>query len=138
MQIFKDNKGREWVVEITVSTINRIKDLTGVNILETDAIKTLGGDILQLVNVLYAIVQPQAMKDGITDEQFGEALGGDSIDAASEAFMTEYVGFFPRRKRSLLQTALDKQREIEGRAMDAIKAKLDKAVELQLEQLLAD
>jgi len=138
VQIFKDNKGREWVVEITVSTINRIKDLTGVNILETDAIKTLGGDILQLVNVLYAIVQPQAMKDGITDEQFGEALGGDSIDAASEAFMTEYVGFFPRRKRSLLQTALDKQREIEGRAMDAIKAKLDKAVELQLEQLLAD
>ena len=59
-----DRKSNVWVVEIDTSTLRRVKAVTGVNLLECvegDLIERLSSDVLLLVDVLYAILQPHAI-----------------------------------------------------------------------------
>jgi hypothetical protein len=63
MHQFTDRSGRRWLIQIDVSTIKRVRSLTGVNLLDIVAgelIERLSNDPLLLADVLYAVVQPQA------------------------------------------------------------------------------
>ena len=143
MQKFVDRKSNVWVVEIDTSTIKRVKTLTGVNLLECvdgDLIERLSSDVLLLVDVLYAAVQPQAEKQNISDEQFGEGLAGDVISDATSALLEALVAFFPEPRRRLLKTAAAKYAAVQTKAMEMVQAKLESPeLETQLlEKLQSD
>src|SRR5690606_36486963 len=98
MRTFKDSEGREWAIAINVATARRVKDLAGVDLLSASdgkLLHELADDPMLLANVLWAIVQPQAQSREVSDEQFGQALGGESIDKATTALLQELVDFFP-------------------------------------------
>ncbi len=143
MQKFVDRKSNVWVVEIDTSTLRRVKAVTGVNLLECvegDLIERLSSDVLLLVDVLYAILQPQADQQQITDEQFGEGLAGDVITDATTALLEAMVAFFPEPRRRLLKTAAAKYAAVQTKAMEMVQAKLESPeLEKQLiEQLRID
>jgi hypothetical protein len=122
MAAFKDALGRKWSISIDVGTIKRVRELTGfelLSIVENDgaALGKLRDDIPLLVDVLYAIVEPQAnaygpwwrrllgIGRGITDEEFGRGLRGDCIERAWELIIGELAAFFPEGRRLLLLAA---------------------------------
>lgn len=134
MATFLDNQNRKWTVEINLSTVRRVKTLTGVDILaETGSGKLferLANDPIMLCDVLYAVVQPQCEKAApvVTDEDFGAALSGDSIATATDALLQGIVDFFPSARRALLQKILTKSKELDSAMMRASEEKVDAAM----------
>lgn len=118
MQSFRDSQGRLWDLSVTVAAVRRVKALTGVDLyaLLEDGFGPLAdllSDPCKLADVLYAVCRPAAEERQVTDEQFGEALAGDVLDAASEALVQAVIDFFPQPEgREHLRRVVRKGREV--------------------------
>jgi hypothetical protein len=125
---FIDSSGRVWVVDVSVATIKRVRTLTGINLLEViqgELIEQLSSDPILLADCLYAVCQPQAVREGVSDEAFGQSLAGDVIDRATTALLEGLIEFFPEPKRRLLEKATAKYRQVQTQALALVEAKLD-------------
>lgn len=131
MHTFKDARDRTWHVAVTVAAAKRCRDLAGTDLLGlvADKLRPLGellADPVRLVDVLYVLCADQAKAAGVTDEQFGEAMHGDALDHAANAFVEALVDFFPRPDvREALRRAASKAREVEGKMATAALAEID-------------
>jgi hypothetical protein len=129
MQSFKDNQGRQWSVEINVTAIKRVRGLTGedlMQVIEGTLIEKLIRDPVLLCDVVYAICKPEADARNVSDEEFGKAMAGDAIEAATTAVLEELVGFCPSpRDRANLGRVLQATRKVMDRARDLVEKKLD-------------
>ena len=136
MKTFTDNKGRIWTLEVTVATVKRVRALCRVDlnsIVELDKnnkpsaelLERLSSDPVLLVDVLYAVCKPQADKLGVTDEDFGEAMAGDTIEHATTALLEEVINFFPESKRMVLQRILSASRRFSEAARKKLEAELN-------------
>ncbi len=131
MKRFTDNAGRSWTVEINVAALKRVKGLTGVDLLEVldgqgALIERLIRDPVLLCDALYAACKPEADRQGVSDEEFGRAMAGDSIEAATEALLDEIVSFCPSpRDRAALGRVLAATRTVMDKARDLVEARLD-------------
>jgi hypothetical protein len=125
---FIDSSGRVWVVDVSVATIKRVRTLTGINLLEViqgELIEQLSSDPILLADCLYAVCQPQAVREGVSDEAFGQSLAGDVIDRATTALLEGLIEFFPEPKRRLLEKATAKYRQVQTQALALVEARLD-------------
>lgn len=96
---FADRAGRTWDLTLNITAVKRVKALTGVNLFDAlggKLMAELADDLVRLVDVVYAIVEPQCKALNITDEAFGESLGGESLDCAIQAFLGALSDFFAR------------------------------------------
>jgi len=129
MRSFKDNQGRQWSVEINVTAIKRVRGLTGedlMQVIEGTLIEKLIRDPVLLCDVVYAICKPEADTRSVSDEEFGKAMAGDAIEAATTAVLEELVGFCPSpRDRANLGRVLQATRKVMDRARDLVEKKLD-------------
>ena len=162
MRTFKDNDGRTWTVTLNVWTVKKVRDLLGVDLLDlgggtvqpvgSRAGEDLPGNLLSrliadpvlLVDVLYVVCAEQALgaperagKADVSDEQFGRAMAGDAIDAATRAFLEELADFTPSpRDRARAKRVIDATWKLIDRAQDLLDAKadaeLDRAAEVAL------
>lgn len=133
MKQFTDSAGRAWTLSLTIDTIKRVRGLLGADV---DLLKIEAGnpplitrltDIEFLCNVIYAAIKPQADKLGVTDEQFGQSMGGDCIKAAQDALYGEIADFFQKLGRRDLVKAVSTQAQVIDQAVDAQIRILDKA-----------
>jgi len=111
MKEFKDEEGRPWQLKVNVASIKRVRDLTGIDLLEAvegETMQRLVQNPVDLCNVMFALVKPQADEKNVTDEKFGEGMAGEAIDRAVVAFLEELTDFFPEPRRSLLKKAVQK------------------------------
>lgn len=135
MKTFTDNAGKVWTLVLTINSAKRVKSLLGINLLEPEAgepplLTRLGTDEILLCDVLYCLIKPQADALGVTDEMFGQALGGDVILAAQNAFYDELVDFFQKRGRTDRARAAQTQQKMIHLAIERITnnlAKIDPA-----------
>ena len=137
MQTFKDNQDRSWEVALSVNAIKRVKGTLEIDLLEViegKLLERLAGDPVLLCDVVFVVCQPQADKLGISDEDFGRAMAGEAIDAATAALLEELVDFFPRPRREVLRKVLDKLKKLEGMTLAAATKVLDSE---DLENLMA-
>ena len=129
MRSFKDNQGGQWSVEINVTAIKRVRGLTGedlMQVIEGTLIEKLIRDPVLLCDVVYAICKPEADACSVSDEEFGKAMAGDAIEAATTAVLEELVGFCPSpRDRANLGRVLQATRKVMDRARDLVEKKLD-------------
>ena len=129
MRSFKDNEGRQWSVDINVTAIKRVRGLTGedlMQVIEGTLIEKLIRDPVLLCDVVYAICKPEADSRTVSDEEFGKAMAGDAIEAATTAVLEELVGFCPSpRDRANLGRVLQATRKVMDRARDLVEKKLD-------------
>ena len=130
MKVWHDTTGRTWATTINVGTIKRVKNLTGKNLLDLaggELATEVMSDPCLLCDILFALHQPEAEKQGISDEQFGEALAGDAIEEATDALMGELIDFFPnRQRRELLANAMKTAKAQEAKAIEAASKALEK------------
>lgn len=146
MRSFKDDKGRTWIVKVTVPAAQRIRAMVTyvpegaacesapvpVNIY---ALLEQGNDLYKrfmldpelVVATLYSICKPQLDQASVSPEDFGESMDGDAIDQGSRALCEAVVDFsrHPTRRTSLSRmldasrTVIDKGAEMEAAALDA-------------------
>ena len=153
MRTFQDNAGRSWTVTLNVYAVKKVRDLLGVDLLE------LGGDIggastpgeaensllyrliadpVLLVDVLYVVCKDQADQAGVTDEQFGQAMAGDVIDAATKALLEELADFTPSpRDRARARKVIDATWKLIDRAQDLLDAKAEKELPAAIEAAMS-
>lgn len=132
MPSFKDSTGRDWLVEVNVSAVKRVRSLLGVDLLAVvdDNLKLLAklaDDPILLVDVLYAVCKPQADDAKVTDEQFGGVMVGDAIHAGAAALFGAIADFFPEpQKRTAIRKVVEKANRtadlLLGQAVRAIDA----------------
>ena len=124
MKTFTDGKGRVWEVELNVRQMKRVRDILGVDLVNviqtdkdgaiaTDTIDRVANDPILLCDILWVLCEGQAKASGVTDEDFGSSLAGDSIADATRAFLDELVDFFPGARRLFLKKAVDLARKYE-------------------------
>jgi hypothetical protein len=125
MHRFKDNADREWDISLNGWQLKKLKETIDFDARDHESILKAANDPLLLCNVLFVLCEKQAKERGVSDEQFGEALGGDAIDAATEAYIQESVDFFPRSQRPALNKVLATVKDYQTRATDLATEKLN-------------
>jgi len=146
MKTFHDTTGREWTIELNVASVKRVRSLLGVDLLALHAgqpplITCLGSDVCLLCDVLFALVKPQADAAQVSDEQFGQGLGGAALLDGQQALYAELADFFRALGRTDMTVAVQTQGETIRLATAAAEArirKLDLAREVENEMAKAD
>lgn len=129
MRQFKDNAGRTWTVEINVATLKRVRGLTGVDlmqVIEGTLIEKLIRDPVLLCDVVYAVCKPEADAAKVSDEEFGKAMAGDAIEAATGAVLDELISFCPSpRDRANLGRVLQATNRVMEKARDVTEKRIE-------------
>ncbi|HOM18065.1 MAG TPA: hypothetical protein PLQ00_12100 [Thermoguttaceae bacterium] len=141
MKEFIDSTGKKWVLSLTIDAVKRCRDLLNLNLLEPEKgdpplLTQIGTDEILFCDLLYCLCKPQLDQAGISDEQFGQSLGGDAIRSASNAFYEEMIDFFQKRGRSDRAKAVAKQMQVIDLTVQTIEQTLD-AVNLETEVVKA-
>lgn len=105
MRLFHDDADRQWRLSINVGAVKRCRRVFSeegepFDLLDEGLFPKLANDPALLADLLWELVDKSQHPD-VTPEQFGEALGGDAIEGASEAFAEELFDFFPKGRRDL-------------------------------------
>ena len=130
MKTFDDNADRTWTVAVTINAVKRVKGLLDVDLTDLmdgdpPLLTRLDTDIVLLCDVIFALVKPQADEQGVTDEAFAEALGGDAIIQAHDALLEELADFFRSLRRTDVTKALEKQIAMVRAAVQAAEARIE-------------
>jgi len=117
MKTFTDNAGRTWTISLTIDAAKRVRDLLKIDLLQPEEgdpplLTRIGTDEILLCDVIYCLIKPQADQQNISDEQFGQALGGDAILSAQTAFYEELIDFFRKRGRVDRAQAVAAQKKV--------------------------
>lgn len=115
MKTFRTIDGTEWKVVVTVGTIKRVLDETGLKLTDLFATEAKIGeffsDDIKFCEVLWSVVRPQADELGRTTDQFFGNIDGTVIEQAVEALLAEVVDFFQEPRRTLLRKVLTRYQE---------------------------
>ena len=126
MHKFKDCEGREWSLQVNVAAARELRDRLDIDLLDGgQSLQKLADDPYTAANVLYVLCERQAKAREISDEQFGEALAGDSFEDATTALLEEVIDFFPRRQREAMKKILATLATVKGKAVELTERKLD-------------
>ncbi|MGD9720543.1 MAG: hypothetical protein AB7E98_06000 [Pirellulales bacterium] len=142
MPTFKDANDREWTIKLDAPIVLRIRSTTcdvpnckhlqgcgctGVDLadLTGETQRQLHRDVVLLVNTLYLLCQPEAQRQGITDEQFGACLVGDAIRRATIAMDEAIADFFPEETRAILRAVCAKDAEVRTLGMELALKKIN-------------
>jgi hypothetical protein len=107
---FKDTEGRTWTFGVTVKDVRRVKQTTGVDLLEIvnvagDTFAKLTADIVLLFDVMAALLAPALESKGLDSDDLAAALDEQSTNAAVTAMFEATIGFFQPAKAHALRTA---------------------------------
>jgi hypothetical protein len=127
MAVFRDAKGRDWTVVVDTTTVKPVRESLQIDLLDTSGrtLERLADEPALLVDVLWVLCRDEAKERGVTDIQFGQALVGDSIDAATAALMEAVTDFFPSRKRDVLRRASAMAERVRQKGTDLALAKIE-------------
>ena len=133
-QSFRDKAGAEWVIELTIGTVERIRKAGRFNLYEPAEPMEPGqkpslsdvifSDYATFWELLWAIVEPQAATKAVTAEQFGEMMAAKCLVDAQSAFLREWQDFFHQLRRSENCAVLQKLEKYKAAAATAMEAKL--------------
>ena len=144
MKTFVDNANRTWTVAVNVGAVKRMRDLAKFDLMGNDLARSIGqlsDDPVVLVDVLWAIVFPQAEKLAVSQEEFAEAIAGDAISFATDALLEEIVDFFPGPKRKLMRQILDRTKAAEKKMLERLEEmvnspEVQKQIDAEVESVL--
>lgn len=136
MPAFTDKSKVKWDLTITGATIKRVKGLLGVDLgalLDGDpstkkdgsiVLTRMATDIIYLVDLLYAILQPQCEERNLSDEQFAAVLEGPVLFGAYEQLTAGLTEFYKGLGRDEIVAAIAKQRELQSATTEWATAKI--------------
>lgn len=148
MPSFKDANQQEWLLSLDAPTIKAVRsECDGLDLADVEgrSFAKMQNDPCLLVDVLWIMCRKQASDKGISDEQFGRALVGDSLESATTAMLESIADFFPSQRREILRAVVEKEKTLRQQGMQialskindpTLEAEILKAVENQTEEEL--
>lgn len=146
--VFRDAKGRDWVVNIPYSTYRRVKAVLQINLedlivtpkdkddLPTAPLAKLCDDLDQFINLIHEILRPDCEARSVTREDFEAALDGDAMSGALHAFIGALYAFSrSAAKKALLKDAWTKGMAAESLLMDRAAKEMPKTTKLMIDNL---
>ncbi len=130
MRIFKDSKGREWSISLTLGSAMMIKDRLGLDLLQPEmgdppVLTRIGTDEMLLGEVICAFLSDQFGKYDLDEQGVKAAFDGETLLAAQKAFYGELADFFRNRGRADRVKAIEKQELLIDAAIAANEARID-------------
>lgn len=133
---FQDTAGRTWRLALDVGLVRHVRQVCDVDLVDWGGSPgdtaaavppplRLASDPCLLVDVLWLLCEEQARAKEIDDVAFGRGMAGDAIADAVDALLQAIIAFFPSRKRSPLQKAMTRLRQLEDRAVGMANEALD-------------
>jgi hypothetical protein len=135
MQTFRDNAGRQWQLEVTVTTVKRVRLLNGVDLHRVIArepknpanpfpnLEEFFEDSIQVADVVWTLVESQAAAAGIDQESFGEALAGAALEAAAVSLYNALGDYCPHAPtRHALKKIGEARQRLEQQAVARVEA----------------
>lgn len=125
MQSIKDAQGRQWMIKVTVGSIQKCKALTGVDLFQLIQRKQNEFDLslyeqlcidgVMLCRCAWACSDAV---DKISETDFLDAIGPNELPEIRNALLGDAVDFFPLGQ--LIKRVMERQREKEKEAKQAI------------------
>ncbi len=107
MLTFNDSKNRSWTVKLTVGKVEEIRDVLGLDILDSEVFKSMGKDMLMRVKIIALLLNVQLEEKGVSVQDLFDSLSGEYLKDALDAFNEAYIDFFPiPEERELLRTTM--------------------------------
>lgn len=130
MPTFKDNANREWKIVIDAPSIMRIREECDPAFLLNDSEQNntysrMQADPVLLCRVIYLLCEDQRIERGVDEKSFYLEIIGDAIDSATEALLGAIANFTPGATRELLAAVAQKTKEVQRKAMELAKARID-------------
>ena len=119
---FEDVKGETWDLKLTVGRINAVRSETSVNLWKADTgepLQKMSDDAEVLVNVISVILSTQINTRALSAEEFAERLGGDTLEAATDALWQAILLMFPK-KRAALEALYQKAGQIQEKEVELV------------------
>lgn len=104
---FKDTKGNDWNASITVGALRRVLAQTSIDLTrllddeKAEAVQKLLANPITIADVVYAVIEPQAVAKSIDAAAFGELLEGEALAQATDALLDSLVVFFSARQAEM-------------------------------------
>lgn len=130
MASFTDNQKREWTFHVDIPLARQVRQELGVDILDIEqGLRRLAGDPILLCDVLYLLCRRQADERQVSDEDFGRALVGESLEQSCEAYFEALLSFSPPRQREILTTMQTAGRALEEALTGIATQKIPEAIQ---------
>jgi hypothetical protein len=133
MRSFTDKNGKQWLVDITWLTVERVRaacgiDMPGLFDPHLDNYGKLLADELKLIEVVFECCRAAAEQEGLTLDDLKATWQGEIADAAYEAWKESLIDFFrdPAR-RTALRTMLKTIEEVGAKVLERGTAELTTA-----------
>lgn len=111
MASFNDKTGKAWKLDLNFNLWGKIKDSTGINLLEITSPESESLEKLSsfenLGNVLWLFVEDQAAADGVDRETFWKGLNGPAMEAGTRAILENLEEFTGSPQVAALRVGLD-------------------------------
>lgn len=125
MPTFKDELKRDWVVELNVSQLKAVKSRLGFDLGKITDEKTSGvaeivSDPVALCNTLYVLCESQCKSRGLSDDDFGRGLAGDSLEAAAHCLIEAFALFCPSQSRPTILRLAEQSRTMQAEMLQLI------------------
>lgn len=137
MASFTTNEKKDtWEVRLTIGSVDRIKDLTKVDILDEEDTARVFQDARLAIAVLVAVIKPQLDAKGITPEAFLDFLDGDACAAGADALFEAIVNFSRPEQRATRGKIVKKIKEANQLQADREESRLlslDEALAMELD-----
>lgn len=91
MSKFKDDKGREWTLVLNYHIASRIEDELEIPLLSK--LQEVDFSARHCVEMVWMLIEQQAEKKGVTPEDFGSSVVGETLEHLSDALL-DCISFF--------------------------------------------
>lgn len=114
MKYFNDTTGKQWKIDVNVGSLETVAAQTGIDLTQ------LFSEELGLLNELYAnpVILCKVLwafngePESPSKPGFLAAMGGDALENAADALVSDVIDFFPNaRRRELCRATLAKIKE---------------------------
>jgi len=112
--VFTDGAGRDWPIKLDIFTVRRLKQETGVDLIDSAdpldrLLQRITGDVVLFADVLLSLLQETMRQRQVDEEQLLRAIDNEEVvERAALALVEAILSFSRGPKGALLKTAFGK------------------------------
>ena len=111
---FKDTSGKLWTLSISIKNYIDIKQKFGIDISDVFskdnnwlAQLAAQDDLMNLIGILLEVTESTRKEQNISEDDFFALFDGDTLEAATSAFIEAVVLFLPAHKQTAMRTVIE-------------------------------
>ncbi len=149
---FKDTSGKLWTLSISIKNYIDIKQKFGIDISDVFskdnnwlAQLAAQDDLMNLIGILLEVTESARKEQNISDDDFFALFDGDTLEAATSAFIEAVVLFLPAHKQIAMRTVveavevgLQKTQETLDASKTRMIEKVSETMEIEAKKVLDD